>query len=96
LNKFPNPPNKDVGEGLNTAFDAMHNLGLKEPVIEERANSVLVLIRHEPLASPEEAILDFLATHQTVNNSQARGVTHIRADYRVENIFRRMVKGQDA
>jgi ATP-dependent DNA helicase RecG len=23
INKFPNPPNKDVGEGLNTAFAAM-------------------------------------------------------------------------
>jgi ATP-dependent DNA helicase RecG len=23
INKFPNPPNKDVGEGLNTAFQAM-------------------------------------------------------------------------
>lgn len=22
INKFPNPPNKDVGEGLNTAFES--------------------------------------------------------------------------
>ena len=34
VNKFPNPPNKDVGEGLNTAFAAMHRMGLKEPVVE--------------------------------------------------------------
>ena len=27
LNKFPNPPNRDVGEGLNTAFEKMHQLG---------------------------------------------------------------------
>jgi ATP-dependent DNA helicase RecG len=31
LNKFPDPPNRDVGEGLNTAFERMHQLGLKEP-----------------------------------------------------------------
>ena len=36
LNKFPDPPNKDVGEGLNTAFEKMHQLGLKSPDIEER------------------------------------------------------------
>ncbi len=42
INKFPNPPNKDVGEGLNTAFAAMQQLRLKEPQIVERANSVLV------------------------------------------------------
>ncbi|WP_353062489.1 ATP-binding protein [Tunturibacter psychrotolerans] len=27
INKFPNAPNKDVGEGLNTAFDAMRRRG---------------------------------------------------------------------
>jgi ATP-dependent DNA helicase RecG len=59
LNKFPDPPNKDVGEGLNTAFSAMHSLGLREPIIQERDNSVLVIIRHEPLASPEQAILEY-------------------------------------
>jgi ATP-dependent DNA helicase RecG len=57
VNKFPNPPNKDVGEGLNTAFAAMHQMGLKEPVIENLESAVLVLIRHEPLASPEVIIL---------------------------------------
>lgn len=85
LNKFPDPPNKDVGEGLNTAFAAMHELGLKEPVIMERENSVLVTIRHEPLASPEEAIMDYLVHHDTIKNSKARAITHIRADYQVKS-----------
>ncbi len=31
INKFPDPPNKDVGEGLNTAFSAMRTMNLKEP-----------------------------------------------------------------
>ncbi|MCQ4871804.1 ATP-dependent DNA helicase RecG, partial [Blautia producta] len=29
INKFPEAPNKDVGEGLNTAFEAMAKLRLK-------------------------------------------------------------------
>ena len=29
INRFPNPPNKDIGEGLNTAFNAMARLHLK-------------------------------------------------------------------
>lgn len=92
LNKFPDPPNKDVGEGLNTAFAAMHKLKLKEPIITELENGVLVLIKHEPLSSPEETIMDYLETNQTINNSQARNITHIRADYTVKGIFKRMVK----
>jgi ATP-dependent DNA helicase RecG len=43
LNKFPDPPNQDVGEGLNTAFAAMTKLGLKEPVIIEKENAVVVV-----------------------------------------------------
>ena len=51
INKFPNPPNKDVGEGLNTAFAMMHKMNLKDPQIEERERSVLVTIKHELLAA---------------------------------------------
>jgi ATP-dependent DNA helicase RecG len=54
VNKFPDPPNKDVGEGLNTAFNEISDLRLKKPVIKELENAVLVTISHEPLASPEK------------------------------------------
>jgi ATP-dependent DNA helicase RecG len=90
LNKFPDAPNKDVGEGLNTAFAAMNKLGLKEPVIKERENAVLVTLKHEPLASAEEAIMDYLATHEWINNKKAREVTHITEDFRIRATFRRM------
>ena len=92
INKFPDPPNKDVGEGLNTAFAAMTKLGLKEPVIEERENSVLVTIKHEPLASPETIILKYLDSNPTIRNKVAREICHISADYVVKDIFGRMVE----
>jgi ATP-dependent DNA helicase RecG len=90
LNKFPDPPNKDIGEGLNTAFQKMHELGLKEPQIEEKDNDVLVVIRHEALASPEEAIMRYLETNSTIKNKKAREITNVRADYQVKSIFGRM------
>ena len=92
LNKYPEAPNKDVGEGLNTAFAAMIKLGLKQPVISERENSVLVVIRHEPLASPEEVILDYLDEHPQIKNSEARDICHIHADYQIKNVFNRLVE----
>ena len=91
INKFPDPPNKDVGEGLNTAFAAMTKLGLKEPVIQELENSVLVVIKHESLASPETLILEYLDTHDTIRNKTAREICHISADYVVKAIFGRLV-----
>lgn len=90
LNKFPDPPNKDVGEGLNTAFAKMHDLGLKEPIIKELENSVLVLIKHEQLASPEQTVLDYLDKNEQIKNKKARDITHIKSDFRMKNIFRRL------
>jgi ATP-dependent DNA helicase RecG len=90
LNKFPDPPNKDVGEGLNTAFSKMRDLGLKEPQIEEKENDVLVIIRHETLASPEEAIMEFLEVNESIKNRKAREITGVKADYQMKAIFNRM------
>lgn len=90
LNKFPNPPNKDIGEGLNTAFAAMHKLGLKEPEIKEKDNSVLVTIKHEPLASPEQIILEYLENHDSIQNKDARDICHISEDWIVRTVFQRL------
>ncbi len=91
LNKFPDAPNQDIGEGLNTAFEAMLKLGLKPPVIVELENAVLVTIKHEPLASPEEAIMDYLEHHGTINNKKAREISYIPLDYTVRRLFKKMI-----
>lgn len=90
INKFPDAPNKDVGEGLNTAFEAMTKLRLKVPVIEELDNSVLVTIKHEKLASPEELVIGYLITHDTIKNSTGRAVTGIKSENTMKNVFYRL------
>lgn len=92
LNRFPNPPNKDVGEGLNTAFVKMNELGLKNPEIKERENAVLVIIKHEPLASPTEIIMTYLDKNPEIKNRKAREITHIPSDFRIKGIFKRMAQ----
>jgi ATP-dependent DNA helicase RecG len=90
INKFPNPPNKDIGEGLNTAFEAMKKLRLKEPEIEETDNSVVVRIRHETLASPEEAVIQYLENHKEIQNKDARKITGITSENTMKNVFYRL------
>lgn len=90
LNKFPDPPNKDVGEGLNTAFAKMNELGLKDPELTERGNDVLVVIKHEPLASPEETIMRHLESNPSIKNAQARELTGVKMDYQMKAIFSKM------
>lgn len=92
VNRFPDPPNKDIGEGLRTAFDAMKQLKLKEPQISETESSVLVTIRHQRLASPEEMIVEYLERHAEISNSVVRELTGIGSENRVKRIFQRMIK----
>ena len=87
INKFPDAPNKDVGEGLNTAFEAMKRLRLKEPVIEERDYSVVVHIRHTPLASPHDTVMEFLKHNPEITNQQARELTGIPSENSMKNVF---------
>lgn len=90
INKFINPPNMDVGEGLNTAFEAMRRLRLKEPIISESENSVTINIRHDRLASPEEAVLDYLKTHNEITNRVTRQLTGINSENKVKDVFYRL------
>lgn len=90
INKFPNPPNQDVGEGLNTAFSAMEALRLKPPVIQEKESSVLVVIPHESLASPEELVIEYLANNQEITNRVARDITGIKSENTMKNVFLRL------
>lgn len=68
LSKYKHAPNKDIGEGLNTAFEKMKEWKLKSPIIEELDRSVKVTIPHIPLARPTELILEFLKHNETINN----------------------------
>jgi ATP-dependent DNA helicase RecG len=87
LARYPNPPNKDLGEGLNTAFQRMKEWRLREPEIVEDGNYVRVTIPHIPLAAPTEAILEFLTKSQTITNRQAREITGIRSENLVKVEF---------
>lgn len=90
VNKFPNPPNKDVGEGLNTAFNEVADLRLKKTIIKELDNSVLVTISHEPLASPEKIVMEYLESHAEIHNSTARELTGVRTPDLMKTVFYRM------
>jgi len=90
INKFPNPPNKDVGEGLNTAFEAMRSLNLKDPVLSELPHSVLVQIKHERLASAEDIIMEYLENNPLITNRVARGLTGIKSENSMKVVFWRL------
>lgn len=90
VNKFRNPPNKDVGEGINTTFEAMEKLRLKKPEFRETDAGFLVTLKHEGLASPETMVLEYLKLHAEITNQQARELTGIKSENSMKNVFYRL------
>ena len=88
--KFPSPPNKDVGEGLNTAFKAMAQMHLKEPHIAETESGVIVVIKHERLADADSVVWDYLQRHDRINNETARSLTGITDANKMKRVFYRL------
>ncbi|MCX7558681.1 putative DNA binding domain-containing protein [Sulfitobacter sp. F26204] len=90
VNKFENPPNKDVGEGINTAFEAMEKLRLKKPEFSESDAGLLVTLRHESLASPEQLVMEYLKSNDEITNQQAREISGIKSENTMKNVFYRL------
>lgn len=87
LSRYKVPPNKDIGEGLNTAFQKMKDWRLRSPEIVDEGNYVRVVIPHASLATPQEAIMEFVAKHGTITNRQARDISGIKSENAVKSEF---------
>lgn len=87
LARYEVPPNKDLGEGLNTTFQKMKEWGFKAPEITLEGNYVKVVLPHARLAAPTVAIFEFLKHHPTITNRQARELTGIRSENLVKIEF---------
>jgi ATP-dependent DNA helicase RecG len=92
INKFPDPPNKNVGEGLNTAFEAMRNLRLKDPLVIELENSVVVQIKHEKLASIDSIIMEYLDNNDMITNQTARSLTGVKSENSMKGTLNKLRK----
>jgi ATP-dependent DNA helicase RecG len=90
LARYANPLNRDLGEGLNTAFDKMREWKLQNPRLEEVGNYVVVTLPHTPLATPEEAVLEYLKKHGEIKNKVAREITGIRSENQMKDVFYRL------
>lgn len=90
LARYQNPPNKDIGEGINTAFQKMKDWKLQTPTIEEDGNFVVVTIPHTPLARPEELVLEFIEKHGEITNKQGRDISGIKDANIMKQVFYRL------
>ncbi|MFC5828976.1 ATP-binding protein [Nonomuraea insulae] len=93
LNKYPDAPNKDIGEGLDTVFNAMKAARLKAPQLRVDDNSFVVILEHAPLARPEEIVLEYLGNHPEITNRVARALTGIESENAMKKVFYKLRDG---
>ena len=87
LHMMPNPPNKDIGEGLNTVMSKMKEAKLSDPVFMVDGSSFVVTLGHTTLARPQEIVMQYLENHDEITNSKARELCGIRSENRMKDVF---------
>lgn len=92
LHNLPEPVNHDIGEGLNTARNEMRKAGLVAPEIKELDNAVVVIIKHQKLASLEDIILDYLKENEYITNRVVRELSGEEDVNKVKKAFQKLRK----
>ena len=94
LNKYPDPPNKDIGEGLNTVFAKMAEAKLQQPRIEVSGSSFIVTLGHTPLARPQELVMEYLDSHDEIANRVGREICGISSENTMKDVFYALAKAR--
>jgi ATP-dependent DNA helicase RecG len=92
LNKYPDAPNKDIGEGLNTVYAKMAEAKLTEPKIAIIGSTFVVTLGHTPLARPEEIVMEYLDSHEEIKNNTGRELCGISSENTMKDVFLALAK----
>jgi ATP-dependent DNA helicase RecG len=92
LNKYPDPPNKDIGEGLNTVLAKMAEAKLKPPIFETTGSTFVVTLGHTPLARPQELVMKYLENHDEIANKIGRELSGITSENTMKDVFLSLAK----
>lgn len=90
LARYPDAPNKDMGEGVNTVFEKMKRFGYIDPIISDKNNYVTVILKRIPRTDHSLLIKNFISRHGSINNRQALDILALDRSDQITNIFGKM------
>jgi len=94
LNRFNNPPNLDIGEGVDRMFKLMNENNLYEPLYFPPTvvpNNVLLYLLNLQKINYWDSVNKFLIDHLTINNKQAKIVTGISDTLKMSRLLKTWV-----
>ncbi len=95
LNRFANPPNLDIGEGVNRMFEVMREANLYEPLYipaEHSPHSVLVVLWNMQKIVYWDIVSDYLVKKGSITNVQARKITGISDTLKMSRLLKEWVE----
>ncbi|MEZ5628100.1 MAG: ATP-binding protein [Rhodocyclaceae bacterium] len=87
LSKYPDAPNKDLGEGINTAVERMRQAGFIDPTFREDGANLYVTLRRAPNSEAANLITNFIGRHGHITNRQALDILALDSAEQVTSIF---------
>lgn len=90
LAKYPDAVNKDLGEGINTAFERMNKAGFIDPILHEDGVNLHVILKREPKEDHMNIIAKFVEKHGYITNRQALDILALDSSDQATNLFSKM------
>ncbi|PTD98628.1 ATP-binding protein [Pandoraea apista] len=90
LSKYPDSPNKDLGEGINTVVERMRRAGFVDPIFKEDGANLYVTLRREPKVDGTGIITAFINRHGSINNRQALDLLALDSAEQITSIFSKL------
>lgn len=90
LSKYPDAPNKDLGEGINTVYERMRHAGCVDPILKEDGANLYVTLRRESRFEVADLVTQFIRAHGAITNRQALDILALDTADQITGIFARM------
>ena len=90
LAKYPDAPNKDLGEGINTVYERMRKAGFIDPILRDDGVNLYVTLKRAPKDDPASVIAKFVDIHGHITNRQAFDILALEHPEQATSLFGRM------
>jgi ATP-dependent DNA helicase RecG len=90
LAKYPDAPNKDLGEGINTVYERMRKAGFIDPILYEDGVNLYVTLKRAPKDDPVSVISKFVEKHGQISNRQALDILALEHSDQATVFFSKM------
>lgn len=88
--KYPDAPNKDLGEGINTVYERMRQASFVDPILREDGVNMYATLKRAPKEDPSSVVIKFVERHGHITNRQALDILALEQSDQVTSLFTKM------